>query len=185
MEYGQELLNKINTMLGTAKVQDYVLNDNYNLKKDILENKGYTLHPVINHLDMTSKVYPVWVMTKANESYEFKCDKNYWTGEQEEETIIELDKNDFTLTVLETIKTENLIIEYILSNYKDKQETSYFKITTKDNKVFYKDMYCNYFNTKGIKGIKKLKEEVYDNIDEQEIYSNHINEMNTEIYHAL
>lgn len=186
MLYGQELLNHINSQIDKyTELNNQAMIDNYTAKKRVLENKGFAQYGIINHIDKTITKEVVWITDKPiklfngktagtmQDTREFNSNINYWTGEQEEAQTIQLSELDFNITVLETIKTDNLTIEYILSNYKNEDSTSYFKITTNTDKVFYTDCYSNYFNTKGIKGIKNFKNEIEENIDTQEIFQNY------------
>lgn len=181
MLHGQELLNHINSQIEKyTDLGNWGLVDNYKAKKSVLENKGFSQFGMVNHIDKTITKEVVWITDKSQNLFngtvtnsdgqrEFNSNINYWTGEQEEAQTIQLNESDFELKVLETIKTENLTIEYIYSDYKKEDAVNYFKITTNTNKTFYASDYGYCLNTKGIKGIKTFKNEFEENIDSQEI----------------
>lgn len=62
--------------------------------------------------------------------------------------------------VVDTIKTDNLTIEVL----KGQDDELQYRVITNTNATFTIDEYGNYENTKGIKGIRKIKQEIEENL---------------------
>ena len=150
------------------------------------EKQEQVFKSIVNSYPVMFVILDKEVNTKELKKNGYQYRAEFWVGftQLDNYNTIALDTKEFLKDIInglyivdlekikEIINTKNLKIEVLYNN--ELEEINYNIISK--NGTFTADEYLNFENTKGIKGIRKLIEEVEENIDYMEfIYKYKIN----------